>query len=221
MSLAAWWSHEMARRSKRGTAARQLRLLEELRPVLRAEVAPERMLRSVATVLAGSGDYCIADVIDAHGRMRRVEIAHADPSRREKLRVAAQDTSHTHDGRVARLLHSGSSEIVPAVTRALAGERLADIVLLRGERLRSYMAAAVSVSGSPMAVLTMATTHLDRVFGAADLAFLDVVADWTGLGLENALRRELQPRASVAPPVSVEHSTLGNLDVHRPSRMRS
>lgn len=194
----------MTRRSKRGTAARQLGLLDSLRPVLRAEVAPERMLRTVATVLAGSGDYCIADVIDAHGGLRRVEIAHADPSRRERLRVAAQATSHGQDGRVARLLRSGSSEIVPAVSRAIAGARLADVVLLRGERFHSYMAAAVSVSGAPMAVLTMVTSHAGRVFDADDLALLGIAADWTGLGLENALRRELQPRASIAPLASLE-----------------
>jgi len=184
----------MARRSKRGTTARQLGLLEGLRPVLRAEVGPERMLRSVATVLAGSGDYCIADVIDALGRTRRAEIAHADPSRREKLRLAAHDTVHAHDGRVARLLHSGTSEIVPAVSRAVAADRLADIVLLHGERFRSYMAAAVLVSGAPMAVLTMVTTQVGRSFGADDLAFLGVVADWTGLGLGE----RIAPRAPAA-----------------------
>jgi GAF domain-containing protein len=198
----------MPSRSKRGTAARQVRLLDELRPVLRAEVSPERMLRSVATVLASSGDYCIADVIDAHGRLRRVEIAHADPSRREKLRVAAQDSGHGHDGRVARLLRSGGAEIASKVTQALASERLADIVLLRDERVRSYMAAAVSVSGAPMAVLTIVTTRPEGSHSRDDLAFLRVVADWTGLGLENALRRELQPRASVAPPPAVEHPIL-------------
>lgn len=175
--------------------------------MLRAEVSPERMLRSVATVLAGSGDYCIADVIDAHGHVRRVEIAHADPSRREKLRVAAQDTSHGHDGRVARLLRSGGSEIAAKVTQAVACDRLADIVLLRGERVRSYLAAAVSVSGEPMAVLTITTTQLGHVFGADHLAFLRVVADWTGLGLENALRRELQPHASVTPPATARTQT--------------
>jgi GAF domain-containing protein len=210
----------MPSRSKRGIAARQLGLLDELRPVLRAEVSPERMLRSVATVLAGSGDYCIADVIDAHGRMRRVEIAHADPSRRERLRVAAQDTTHTHDGRVARLLESARSELVPAVSRAVASDRLSDIVLLHGERFRSYMAAAVAVAGSPMAVLTMVRTDAGRAFCSDDLAFLDVVAGWSGLGLENALRRELQPRASVAPPPSSDHASLNALELQRPSRAR-
>jgi GAF domain-containing protein len=215
----------MATRSKRGTTARQVRLLEELRPVLRAEVAPERMLRSVAIVLAGWGDYCIADVIDGSGRTRRVEIAHADPSRLEKLRVAARDTRHPQDGRVARLLDGGPPELVPSVTRALAADRLADIVLVHGERFRSYMATAVSVSGAPMAVLTMVSTHVGRSFGADDLAFLGVVADWSGLGLENALRRELQPHASVLPPPplesSLEPAAVTVLEAHRRARTRT
>ena len=168
--------------------------------MLRAEGTPERILRSVANMLAASGDYCIADIIDAHGRMRRLEIAHADPSRREKLRIAAEDVRHAENGRVARLLREGSSEMVASVKRGAASERLADIVLLRGELVRSYIAAAISVSGTPMAVLTMVKTQARHAFGAGDLAFLEIVADWTGLGMENALRRELQPRASVAPP---------------------
>jgi GAF domain-containing protein len=195
-------------------------MLDELRPVLRSDLAPERMLRSVASVLAAAEDYCIADVIDAHGRIRRVEIAHADPSRREKLRLAAHDAHHAHDGRIARLLQSGKSELVPAVTRAVAAERLADVLLLHGERLRSYMAAPVSVSGEPMAVLTIVSARDARTFGADDLAFLDVVADWTGLGLENALRRELQPRASVAPPPASGAGPAADLDPLGKVRLR-
>lgn len=118
--------------------------------------------------------------------------------------------------------------MVGTVTRAVAADRLADIVLLHGERFRSYMAAPVSVSGAPMAVLTMVTTRVGCTFGAGDLAFLALVADWTGLGLENALRRELQPRASVGPPPVLELSSLsemrsqmpGEMEVHRRARAR-
>ena len=175
--------------------------------MLRAELSPERMLRSVASLLAVSEGYCIADIIDAHARMRRVEIAHADASRREKLRIAADDVRHGQHGRVARLLHHGGSEMVSVVSRAVATERLADIVLLRGELVRSYVAASISVSGTPLALLTVVRTQARRPFAADDLAFLEVVADWTGLGLENALRRQLQPRASVAPPPPSEEKS--------------
>ncbi|MDB4933822.1 MAG: hypothetical protein JWP87_794 [Labilithrix sp.] len=174
------------------------------------------MLRSVAALLARSGDYCIADVIDAHGKVRRLEIAHADPSRRERLRVAADDTTHGPNGRVARLLQTGRPESLAHVSRAARARDLADIVLVHGETFCSYMAAAVWVSGAPMAVLTMVATKPARSFGTDELAELAVVSEWTGLGLENALRRELQPRASVAPPSGVER-VKHDLDGHAPS----
>jgi GAF domain-containing protein len=66
------------------------------------------------------------------------------------------------------------------------------------------MATAVTVSGGPLAVLTIVSTRKARHFDAQDVAFLAVIADWTGLGLENALRRQLQPRASILPPAAAD-----------------
>jgi hypothetical protein len=188
---------------KRGVAARRLVVLEELRVILSADLSAERMLRAVAAHLATGGDYCIADVIDREGRMRRLEIAHADPSRRERLRVAADDTRIDPVARIGMMLRIGGSEVVPRVTRSSAA-RAADIVLLPGETCTSYMAATISVSGAPMAILTVATHQTGRQFDADELGFLRVVAEWTGLGLENALRREAQPRSSVAPPAAFQ-----------------
>ena len=186
---------------KRGVAARRLVVLEELRVILNAELTPDRMLRAVAVHLANGGDYCIADMIDRSGTLRRVEIAHADPSRRERLRVAADSTLFEPDGRVPALLASGGAEVVPRLTRASAA-KAADIVLLQGETYASYMAVSISVSGAPMAALTIVACQAARQLDADELGFLRVVGEWTGLGLENALRRELQPRSSVAPPAS-------------------
>lgn len=188
-------------RMKRGVAARRLIVLEELRVILHADLTAERMLRAVAGHLANGGDYCIADMIDRHGTLRRIEIAHADPSRRERLRVAADETRFQADGRVASLLGSGGAEVVSRVTKA-GGVRASDIILLQGETFGSYMAVSIAVSGVPMAVLTMVASQAGRQFDADELGFLKVVGEWTGLGLENALRREREPRASrgsVAP----------------------
>jgi GAF domain-containing protein len=184
---------------KRGVASRRLIALEELRVILNTELTGERMLRAVAAHLATGGDYCIADMIDRDGALRRVEIAHADPSRRERLRVTADDTRHQPDGRIARLLSAGGAEVVRRVTRAAAA-KASDIVLLQGDTFGSYMAVSINVSGAPMAVLTVVACQPGRQFDADELGFLRVVGEWTGLGLENALRRE-QARISV-PPVS-------------------
>lgn len=171
------------------------------------------MLRSVAGLLAQYGDYCIADVIDDHGVLRRIEIAHADPSRRHRLRVLAEDTKLAPQGRVALLLARGRGELTARVTRAALTGALADVTLLADEKPSSYIATVVTVSGGPIAVLTTLATHPARRFDADDLAFLDAIGEWSGLGLENALRRQLQPRTSVAPPA---HDAYDVHDVHVP-----
>jgi GAF domain-containing protein len=190
-----------AKRSRRGASLKHLVTLTELRRILRAHVDPEKMLRGVAQLLAVEiGHFCLVDVVDRRGAFRRLEIQHADASLHARLRVACDDTRFSPGGRVARLFEVAGSELVARVTDGVRKGRLADITLVRDEGVKSYMAAAVVVNGAPMAVLTLVATHGTRRYDADERAFLEEVADWVGLGLENALRREAQPRTSLAPP---------------------
>src|SRR5215207_237603 len=174
-------------RAKRGAATKRLDLLAKLRPLVRATVEPERMIRSVTSLLAVEvGQYCIADVVDRRGGLKRLEIEHADPSRRARLRVACEDAVFEPNGRVARLVASGGSECVGRVSEAARARSFGDIQLLDGEKTRSYMAAAVQMNGSVVAVLTLVVAHGTRRYDDADVSFLVAVADWLGLGLENA-----------------------------------
>ena len=190
-------------RAKRGAATKRLDLLAKLRPLVRAAVEPERMIRSVTSLLAVEvGQYCIADVRDVRGRnggLARLEIEHADPSRRARLRVACEDAVFEANGRVARLMANGGHECVARVSDAARARSFGDIQLLDGEKTRSYMAVAVQANGSVVAVLTLVVAHGTRRYDEADLAFLVAVADWLGLGLENASRRD-GAHASKAPP---------------------
>lgn len=165
------------------------------------------MIRSVTSLLAVEiGQYCIADVVDRRGGLKRLEIEHADPSRRARLRVACEDAVFEANGRVAKLVASGGHECVGRVSDAARARSFGDVQLLDGEKTRSYMAAAVQANGSVVAVLTLVVAHGTRRYDDADLAFLVSVADWLGLGLENATRREsghatrTAPRRSSVPP---------------------
>jgi GAF domain-containing protein len=189
---------------KRGVAARRLLVVSKLRGLLRSDVTAERMLRSVASLLARElGDYCIADVLGKRGVIERVVIEHADPSLRTQLQVAAEVTVHAPQGRVGRLLARGGSERIARLTETSRTRALADVDLPRGTTLRSYMAATVSVGGTPLGVLSLISTTKGRQFSEDEHAFLCALADWSGLGLENALRRELQPRNSMAPRTTI------------------
>ncbi len=159
------------------------------------------MLRTAASLLAIEiGQYCIADIVDRHGAVRRIEIGHADPSRRAALRVSCEDADPGSSGRIDRLLGPIGSELIPRVTEAARNRALHDLVMLPGEIVRSYMAASITVADSPLAVLSLVTVTGTRRYDEDDLAFLVSVADWIGLGLENAQRREAPPRASGFPP---------------------
>lgn len=188
----------MSLRLKRGPLARRFEILAQLRVLLRAEVVPERMLRSVAVMLAQYFDFCVADIVDARGELRRVEIAHADPGRRERLRVLADETRHPPDSRVAILLTRGGSEHIARVSRATRARLLGDLVLL-GEPIASEMAVTLVLNGAPMAVLTLLSTSPRHIITGDDLVFMKGAAEWIALGLENATRSQVGRRASVVP----------------------
>lgn len=210
--------------AKRGAATRRLDLLAKLQPLLRAPADEERMLRSVASLLAIEiGQYCIADMVDRQGALRRVTIEHADPSRRPRLRVACEDATFEPGGRVARLVASGGSDLVARVTEGARARALTDIRLLEGDRVRSYVAATVPVDGGITAVLTLVVTNGTRRYDDTDRRFLETVAEWTGLGLENAIRREAQARTTTptVPPASqVMGGEEAKTDVRRSNPLR-
>lgn len=195
---------EHARRLKRGEAAKRLDVLSRLRGLLRSRDAPDRTLRAVGGLLALElGEYCFVDVVDKNGVLQRLAIEHPDASRVVKLEVAAASMVLSPVGRAARLLGQGAGELSSRVTEAYRERALADITLLKGEAPRSYMASVVIVNDEPVAVLTLVSTHPVRRYREDERAFVDAVAEWTGLALEGPLRKEREPRATLPPPSGV------------------
>lgn len=157
------------------------------------------MIRSVARLLAIElGEYVIVDVIDRVGVLGRMHIEHADPRETPRLRALCDATVLAPNGRIPRLLARGGNELIANVTgpqRKLLGDLAVD-----RDPVRSYMASTFVVNGEPMGVLTLVTTRAKRRYSQDDADVLIAIADWVGLGLENALAREARPRASVHPP---------------------
>lgn len=201
-------------RARRGTAARRLDALEHLRFELCAVASPEEVIRGATRVAASAfGDYCVADQIDRRGASRRIAIAHPDDSRLVRLDVAVAlaRKESAPNARIERLLETGSGELMPRVTSTYRARALADVALLSGETVRSYMASIVSTGGAPIAVLTLARVYDGSPYRRDEHAFLDTLAAWTGLAMENALRRERSSGAPTGrfPPLrTVAHSSL-------------
>jgi GAF domain-containing protein len=159
------------------------------------------MVRSVARLLAVEiGQYVVADLVDRAGVLRRVHIEHADPRETPRLAALRDLTVLEPRGRTPRLLSKGGSELVANVSDAVRKKALSDLVVDR-KPVRSYMATTIVVDGSPLGVLSLVTTRRKRRYTEEDADLLAAVADFVGLGLENALRREAQPRVSAVPDV--------------------
>lgn len=182
------------------------------------------LLRGAARVAACTfGDYCVADLIDRRSATRRIAIAHPDGSRivRLDVAVALARKESALNARVERLLETGSGELVPRVTSTYRARALADVALLSGDAVRSYMASIVSTGGAPIAVITLARVYDGAPYRADEHAFLDTIAAWTGLAMENASRRERGsrtptrrfPRFALSPtaPCSAKYDACGNL----------
>jgi GAF domain-containing protein len=195
-------------RGKTARASADLALLANLRPLVRAQVSPERLVRSVARLLAVEiGQYAVADLVDREGILRRVHIEHADPREAPRLRAICDATILLPTGRIPRLLARGGSELVSNVSDTVRARSLSDLAIAH-DPVRSYVASTVVVDAEPIGVITLVSARRARRYTQDDATLLEAVADWVGLGLENALRREAQPRASVLPPPErkVSHS---------------
>ncbi len=182
----------------RGDTRRNLQLLLALRPILCADSDVDRTLENVALEIASSvADYCIVDMRVAGARSRRLVVAHADSSRLEDLRAAAERFVATPDGRVARGLVAKSAELVSHPRRKRNDD--GDFEFLGEQTATSYVQAPLRARGEPFALITFVCTKA-KPYDEGSLKLFEEVIAWCGLFVERALLRNV--RGDTAEPSS-------------------
>jgi signal transduction histidine kinase len=131
------------------------------------------------------------DVLGEGGPLRRVAVAHVNPSKVE----LAREVHHrfpadpgTPQG-VWNIIRTGKSELVPEITDEMLVASVKDSDLLRIMRelgLRSYMGVPLSVRGKVLGVVTFIAAESGRRYGAADLAVAEDLAHRAAVAIENA-----------------------------------
>jgi PAS domain S-box-containing protein len=123
----------------------------------------ERLRRIADVVVPALADWCIIDVVEADGRVRRVAVTHA--AREDAPVAAALLGEHVSEPApcppVASAVATGRTELVPTIDDAWCAARAADprhLGLLRAMRLRSGIAVPLIVGGRLAGVMTFATT---------------------------------------------------------------
>ncbi|PYS79076.1 MAG: hypothetical protein DMF66_04035, partial [Acidobacteria bacterium] len=172
-------------------AQERLRFIAEAGRVLAStldyETTLEQMVRLAVAALA---DYCIIDLVEDDGRVRRVAASHRDPARQqlvERLREYPPDPSHT--GGVAKVLRTGQPEVVGDMPDEVLSSLVRDEEHLRVARelgVKSILIVPLSARERTIGALTFVSSRSPHEYTPDDVAYAQEIAARAALAIENA-----------------------------------
>jgi PAS domain S-box-containing protein len=183
---------------KRGEEA--LQLLAEASRLLTSTLDFRRSLASVAELTVPAlADWCVFEVVEDDGSVRRLASIHSDSHMAEQLRTMAQRFAFDPEAEISpeRVLDTGRAVCLPEVTddhlAALAGSE-AHLVALRDLGIRSFMCVPLVARGRALGTMTFVTAESNRRLRDADLTLAEDIAHRSALAIDNAQLYELAQR---------------------------
>jgi len=193
-------ARERTARSDAEAGQHRLAFLSEASVVLASSLdygtTLEHVARLAVPVLA---DYCVIDVFDADGTMRRVAAAHADPAKTPVLdRLRALAPSPDVQRRMTRVIRTGQSDCVSGLDPVRAAADLRDperreIILALGPR--AYVVVALRAHDRTLGTMTFVHAESQRRYGRTDVALAEELARRAATAIEKARLHEAERRA--------------------------
>jgi signal transduction histidine kinase len=147
--------------------------------------------------------WCIVDVLDEHGQVRRIAVVHPDPAKQETARRLHTQYPPRADDLIGapRVIRTGRPEMVFDVSdEALvhAAHDAEHLALLRSLGIRAYVIVPMVARGNVLGAMTFVTAETNRRFGEIDVVMAEDLARRAAMAVDNArLHREaLEARAA-------------------------
>jgi signal transduction histidine kinase/response regulator RpfG family c-di-GMP phosphodiesterase len=174
--------------------ARQERFafLADASNVLASSLEHEETFRNLAALLVPRvADFCIVLAAEEDGGMRRVAVAHRDPSGDPKLQklIAQFPASTAAEKGGAHVLKTGKSQMVCDVHDGQLREVLhdkADRELIRSLAARSFVAVPLRAHDTVLGAIVMINTGSGRTCGSEELSLAEELAHRAAIALDNA-----------------------------------
>lgn len=136
-------------------------------------------------------DWCLVDALEQDAWVCRVASACLDPTQEQKIRTLPQRLELRPDAPVGllRVLRTGESELVPAVTDSLLRAASAEPhhpMLLSLLQARSYMIVPLRARGHTLGAVTFVASNSGRRYGPEDLALAEDLCQRASLAIDNA-----------------------------------
>jgi PAS domain S-box-containing protein len=191
---------EQAARAEAQAAERRSTLLSEASRLLSSTLRYEATLTSIARLAVSSmAEYCIIDLLENDGGMRRIDVAHPDLHSDDPLRdtLAVESPADGHLRVICEVIASGRPRLVSRLTAQSATE-VADEYLAGSLVDRSLACAPLQARGNTIGAITILSARDSRAYGAADFALFTELARRAALAVDNARLYEATLTASQA-----------------------
>jgi PAS domain S-box-containing protein len=136
-------------------------------------------------------DWCVVDMADEVGSLRRLAVAHADP---DKVQLALElheryppDTNDPHGA--YEVLRTGMSDMLEEIPDALIAQGAKDeehLRIIRSLGLTSYICVPLRARERTFGVLSFVSAESGRRYTRADLALAEELAQRSAIAIENA-----------------------------------
>lgn len=174
-------------------ARARLAFLAEASSLLATSLDYATTLRRLARLVVPQvADWCAVHALEEDGTVRRLDVAHRDPQREERVRsLLSRDPAITPPAAspLARVIASGRTVLVPEVTeewlRTVAPNEAA-LQLARDLDLRAVLAVPLIARGRVLGAITLAMAESGRSFADEDVALAEELARRAGIAVDNA-----------------------------------
>ncbi|HEY3081414.1 MAG TPA: ATP-binding protein [Chloroflexota bacterium] len=193
LERARLYEAEMAAHLAAEQAQRRLAFLASASRLLASSLDYERTLQQVAQLAVPDlADWCIVDLVQGDGSVRRIAVVHADPARAElalelqrRYPRLAPRARHT----LRRVLETGQSWLDPQIAeeRLIAEARDSEhLALLRGLGFSGEIIVPLAGRDRVLGTITLVAATPSRRYDAEHLALAEDLAGRCALAIENA-----------------------------------
>jgi PAS domain S-box-containing protein len=183
--------------SERKRAEEAQRFLAEAGEALASSLDYEATLQQVARLAVPAlADWCAIDILQEDRSLRRVAVAHPDPTKVALARELAGRYRRHLDSPEGKVLQTGKGVLIPEITDAVLtayAHDAAHLEILRGLGLKSTMVIPLAARGRALGSVSFVFAESGRRYDEGDFALAKELARRAALAVDNArLYGELQ-----------------------------
>ncbi|MGJ5629400.1 PAS domain S-box protein [Nostoc sp. CALU 1950] len=178
--------------TERKQAEERLRYIAQISNLLSTSLDYEETLEQIAKISVPQlADWCSVDILNDDGSIRRLPIAHADPSKAELARKL-QEYVKNYNGvsaLITRVMQTGQSELISEISDSLlvaSTQNQEHLELVRQLGIKSVMIVPLITQGQVLGTITFVTAESNRRYDRSDLTLATDITHRAALAVENA-----------------------------------